>query len=101
MSTSFYHDDSYALLFCPPVGASGVEGLETAEPSQDEVSASQAVAVYRRVVESSDGLDEGLGGFVSDKLNELSIDELRRLAAELQVPDRVKITEKSALVAEI
>jgi hypothetical protein len=38
---------------------------------------------------------------VSERLEEMSIDELRRLAAELDVPDRGKIIEQDELIAAI
>jgi hypothetical protein len=38
---------------------------------------------------------------VSARLEEMSIDELRRLAAELDVPDRGKIIEQDELIAAI
>jgi hypothetical protein len=38
---------------------------------------------------------------VSERLEDMSIDELRKLAAELDVPDRGKIIEQDELIAAI
>jgi hypothetical protein len=96
MSTVFSQSDSYVLPFCPLEAAPDV-GLELADLCAEEVTASQAIAAYQRVVEQ----DEAALAGVDDYLDELSIDELRRLAAELRVPERNTITVKSELVAEI
>jgi hypothetical protein len=97
MSSVFYHSDSYVLPFCDlvavPDGAADVE----ADPCQELVDASQAVAIFRRIDEFGQDVefDE------HDDLEALSIDDLRVLASELHVPERSKITEKSELIAEI
>jgi hypothetical protein len=66
--------------------------------SQAEVNAAQAIAAYRRIDEAE---NDASANVHNDALSTLSIDDLRQLAFDLQVPDRSRITDKAELIAEI
>jgi hypothetical protein len=95
MSTALH---SPALPFVPiPALETALPEIEAAAVHQAESDAAQAVAVFRRVEASL----AAAAASAEDGLDELSIDDLRRLACELHVPQRSKITEKAELIAEI
>jgi hypothetical protein len=95
MSTAIH---SPALPFVPVPGlATAPSVIEEAAVLQEENDAAQAVAVFRRVEASQ----EAAAAVADDAVETLSIDDLRRLAFELHVPERSKITEKAELIAEI
>src|SRR6187551_1652296 len=101
MSTAFYHSNSYVL---PLVSTADGAELDIFELDQEEVSASQALAIYRRVVDTCEmesANEFGVGAAVTDGLDRLSIDELRRLAGELRVAEQSTITAKAELIAAI
>jgi len=98
MSTAFLENDSIALSDYPRVAVTDGSD-DCATLCHEQLTASQALAVYRRVMDAADALEEA--SLIDDRLEEQSIDELRRLAFELHVPGRSQITEKSDLIAQI
>ncbi|MEX2317929.1 MAG: hypothetical protein WD669_12300 [Pirellulales bacterium] len=68
MSSVYFPTDSYVLPFCPLVTIPDGAAVDAIEPCQAEVDAAQAVAAYRRVEETADGLELNLSDDRSDAL---------------------------------
>lgn len=79
--------------------ADDLEERPTEEAIDDAAAALREVEV--EAVQTDHGAQASVAAPNSNDLERMSIDDLRKLAAKLDIPDRGQIVEKDKLIAEI